>query len=336
MTQIFSTLAGSRLYGTYTEDSDTDYKAVHLPRARDILIRPKRQMVLNTSTGRPDGRNTSEDTDTESFELQYFLKLAADMQTIPVEMMFLPGGIKNPHLAPDGYLVKFAQTPIWREIQANRYRILNRKTKSFVGYCKGQAVRYSMRGERLATYEAVCAILEANAGMVKTSMPPQSFKVADVLHGLAGIPGVRVITKRHGERELRYLDVFGRQVPETLSCDEAYNVYVKPVEQAGNRAKAARDSEGADWKALYHAMRIVDQGITLFQHGIIEFPAQNREFLMKIRAGEVEMDEILDIFDQKLEILEGIGDNSPLAAEPDKDWIDDFVAYQYEQIVRAG
>ena len=319
MTTIFKTNPGSRLYGTNTPDSDTDYKAVHLPTKTDILIRPKRDMVRSYSTGGTE-KNTAADTDVESFELQYFLKLASDMQTIPVEMLFITPLTRAGLLEWDDP---------WPEIAQNREKILNRNNKAFVGYCKGQAVRYSMRGDRLATYEAVCEVLRRGSNV-------GGYKVTNCLEALEEIDGVQVITKMHGRSALNYVDVYGRQVPETLSCKDALEVYRKPVEQAGKRARAAMDAGGADWKALYHAMRIIEQGIVLFRDGFIEFPAQNREFLMKIRAGEVEMDEILDIFDQKLEILEGIGENSALAEKPDQEWIDNFVAEQYEKIVRAG
>ena len=323
MTTIFKTLAGSRLYGTHTDASDTDYKAVHLPTKRDILIRPKRSQVMSYSTGQADAKNTADDTDVESFELQRFLKLASDMQTIPVEMLFITP------LTRSGLL---EWSDPWPTIAQNKDKILNRNTASFVGYCKGQAVKYSMRGERLGTYKNVCKILAFWSGTIKTAMP---HRVADIMHHLLEIDGVKRIEKNHNGKMVGYLDVFGRQVPETLPCAEAYNVYVKPVEQAGKRAQSALEAGGADLKALYHAMRIVDQGIMLYKHGIIQFPAENVDYLMKIRAGELEMDAILDRFDEKLDILMNIGDNSPLPAKSDHEWIDDFVAEQYEKIVKG-
>lgn len=315
METIFKTIAGSRLYGTNTSASDTDYKAVHLPTKRDILIRPKRAQVKSYSTGQADAKNGADDTDVESFELQRFFKLASDMQTIPVELLFVPHEVRT-------------AGPIWAEILDNRDKILNRNTNSFVGYCKGQAVKYSMRGDRLGTYQGVCEVLRRGTNIF-------GYKVLNCWEALFEVDGVKRIEKNHNGKMVGYLDVFGRQVPETLSCTEAHAVYLKPVEQAGNRAQSALESGGADLKALYHAVRIVDQGITLFRDGIIEFPAQNVEYLMKIRAGEVEMDAILDHFDEKLEILMNIGDNSPLAAKSDPEWMDDFVAEQYEKIVRA-
>ena len=321
MTTIFKTIAGSRLYGTNTPESDTDYKAVHLPTKREILL-GNRKPVKSYSTGQKDARNTSDDTDVESFELQRFLKLASDMQTIPVEMLFIDARGETRYFAPD---------PIWGEITANRNKILSNNPKSFVGYCKSQSVKYSMRGDRLKTFIAVCEELR-DSGNTKTK---GITRVSDVLYKLLEIDGVKYVVKEHNGKDVGYIDVFGRQVPETLSQMEALKVYEKPVREAGRRANDAMEAGGADLKALYHSVRIVDQGITLFRDGIIEFPAQNRDYLMKIRAGELEMDAILDHFDEKLEILEGIGDKSPLPAAPDYQWMDDFVAAVYEDIVRA-
>ena len=318
--EIFRTLSGSRLYGVATENSDYDYKAVHLPTKRQVLL-GKRDMVLSQSTGPKDARNSAGDVDTESFELQYFLKLAADMQTIPVEMLFSDVNSAN----CIGY------NGIWGSIVNNRHKILSRNTKPFVGYCKGQAVRYSMRGERLRTYESVVEVL---VRAVNASSGARSV-VSDYMQDFEKIPGVQIVTKDHNGTDVRYLDVFGRQTPEHVSCMEALKVFEKPVKEAGARARAAMDSSGMDNKALYHAVRIADEGISLFKDGIIEFPCQNREFLLKIRAGGAELDEILDVFDEKMAILEGIGDKSPLSAAPDREWIDNFVAEQYEKVVRA-
>lgn len=309
--EIFRCLAGSRLYGVSNENSDYDFKAVHLPTKRQILL-GKRDQVISTSTGPKDARNSAGDTDTESFELQRFLKLASDMQTIPVEMLFVNGND--------------IWTPLWYEVVKNRDKILNRNAKAFVGYCKGQAVRYSMRGNRLETYEEVVKVLAA--------APPSSV-VGGRFTLLSAIEGVKIVTKDHNGKQVLYLDVFGRQVPEGVEAGEAVEVYRKPVREAGNRARAAKESGGMDNKALYHAMRIVDEGIELFETGNITFPCQNLDFLRQIRAGEVDLDRILDQFDEKIAILEAIGDESPLAERPDKEWTDDFVASVYEATVRG-
>jgi len=322
-TQVFKTIAGSRLYGTANADSDTDYKAVHLPTKSELLL-GRGKDVVSTSTGTSETHNGADDVDVESFRLQRFLKLASDMQTIPVEMLFVPDGITRD--GPEDYRLDYAYGGIWSQIIANRDKILSRNTKSFVGYCKGQAVRYSMRGKRLDTYMQVCDALASKSGM--------KVKAWTISDALSSIEGVQIIAKTQpGGVVIDYLDVYGRQVPMTLTCEEALKVYQKPVDEAGERARKAQQSGGMDQKALYHAVRIADEGISLFGQGIIQFPCQNLDFLRKIRAGELEIDHILDVFDEKMAILEGIGDKSPLADAPDYEWIDGFVSSVHEDIV---
>lgn len=312
MTEIMRTIAGSRLYGTNNADSDTDYKAVHLPSSRDILLRPKRQMVRSTSSGGTE-TNGADDVDVESFELQRYLKLASDMQTIPVELLFAP---------------TLSKSWTWDRIVENKNRILNRNTNAFVGYCKGQAVRYSMRGTRLNTYMEVVAVLGQYAGT--------GAKVQTLKPELLQIEGVKVIPKEEGNGPVDYLDVYGRQTPMTVKIGEALKIYQKPIDEAGKRANNAQQANGADWKALYHAVRIAEQGVTLFKTGEISFPSQNVPLLMRIRNGEMDMNEVLDYFDEQAAELQIIGANSPLPEKPDYEWIDNFVCATHAQIVKKG
>jgi len=322
MTEIFRCLAGSHLYGTSNADSDKDYKAVHLPSKPEILL-GRGKPVISQSTGSMTSTNGADDVDTVSFTLQRFLKLASDMQTIPVEMLFVADGVDH------GHYREVAYNGIWMKVLANRDKIVSHNTKAFAGYCKGQAVRYSMRGKRLGTFMAVCEIF--------ASAPNDKAKVWEVTEALSKVEGVQIIPKPQPDGStLEYLDVYSRQVPMGISCKEALKVYSKPVNEAGKRSQNAQESDGADWKALYHAVRIADEGIELFQTGKITFPARNRDFLLEIRAGNVDMDRILDVFYEKIAILEGIGENSPLREAPDYDWMDSFVSEVHEDIVRAG
>lgn len=316
--EIFRCVAGSRLYGTNTPDSDTDFKAVHLPTKEEILL-GRGKPVISRSTGDKDERNGANDVDVESFTLQRYLKLASDMQTIPVEMLFVD---------PRGDTRYFNSSPVWNTVVTNRNKILSNNTDSFVGYCKGQAVRYSMRGKRLETFTAVHDLLSTHSNL--------GVLVSSIRSELESIDGVRFVDKlQPGGVFVPFMSVNGRQVPATLKCREAAKVYAKPISEAGKRATAAMEAGNMDCKALYHAMRIADQGIELFSTGNITFPSKNIPLLMKIRKGEVDLDETLDLFDEKVLALESIGANSPLSDKPDLVWIDSYVSEVYEGIVRG-
>lgn len=312
--EIFRCLSGSRLYGTETPASDHDYKAVHLSTKRDVLL-GRCNGTENRSTGSSDTRNGPDDVDTESFSLSRYLQLAAGMQTIPVEMLFAPAE---------------RDSALWSHIVANRHRVLSRNAKAFVGYCKAQAVRYSLRGDKLATYSRVVQLLD--------EMLPHRpvYSGGEDYDDLLRVPGVEIIDRpQPGGVIVPYLSVYGRECPTTVHAAEALAIYRKPLEEAGRRAWEAQQAGGADWKALYHALRIADEGIRLFRDGTITFPSPIRATLLQIRNGDVPMGVVLDWFDEKVALLEETVEASDLPAEPDRAWIEALVLEQHERVVRG-
>lgn len=316
-TEIFKCVAGSRLYGTSTPESDTDYKAVHLPTKAEILL-GRGKDVLSTSTGAKDASNNKDDVDVESFTLSRYLGLAAKMNTIPVEMLFIPQDMAETF------------SPMWQELRNNRHRIINKNSSSFVGYCRAQAVKYSMRGSRLETFEAVVAVLEN----LHDNLPITAQHGA--VAALESIPNVTIDIRDVTENgSVSYLTVSGRQAPLTAKASEVCKVFQRPITEAGSRTRAALEAGGADWKSLYHAVRIVNEGISLFRYGEIQFPAANADLLLRIRNGDIDVDRVMDMFDYHLLALLGAVDNTTLPDRPDTEWIDNFVYEAHERIVRA-
>ncbi len=317
--EIMRCVAGSNLYGTTNPDSDTDYKAVHIPRGREILL-GRVKPVESASTGDDRSTNTKDDTDFESFTVQRFLSLACKMQTIPVEMLFIPQE------------TLIVCSPTWLTILANRDRILNRDGNSFVGYCRAQAVRYSARGDRLETFEVLVEFL---SGLEQRSVLLDAPFIKTNLTTLA--PNVNVIDKAQpGGGLVPYLSVYGREAPLTCLVQDVKAIFAQPIKGAGKRAKAARDAGGADWKALYHAVRIAHEGIELFGNGTITFPSEIAPLLRTIRNGEMPMEEVLDLFDELVYRLEELVSKNDFAAEPNRAWCDEFVAeLHYDAIMRG-
>lgn len=321
MTEIFRCIAGSRLYGTNTPDSDLDYKAIHLPTKRQILM-GKRDQARSTSSGGSE-KNTAEDVDTESFELQRYLGLVAGMQTVPVELLFTMDhyGRKLPQ-------VKGYKWP-WLQIVKNRERLLSKNAKSFVGYCKAQSIRYGLRGERLNSFREVVNVLSIGlaSGMKK---------VGELRNQLLPVKHVTGVNRQQpGGGEVMYIDLCGRQVAETVSIVEAIAIYQKPIDQAGNRAKAAADNNGADLKALYHAYRIADEGVQLFRDGYISFPSRKASVLKRIRNGDFSPDGVVEMFEERRAYMEECASFSDFPEKPDYEWINNFVMEVHENIVKG-
>lgn len=148
MTSIVRMQLGSHVYGTNVPTSDLDFKAVHLPDARDILLQRVRPTISVSTKADRTRKNTADDTDFESFALQKYMVLLLEGQTVALTMLF----------TPDRWLLE--TTPLWDEIRANRHLWLHGGVSAFAGYCRQQANKYGIKGSRVAASRAAVVTLE--------------------------------------------------------------------------------------------------------------------------------------------------------------------------------
>ena len=79
---------GSHLYGTNTEDSDTDYKGIFMPSKRMIYLnRIPKSISANSKSSSCGDKNTKEDIDCELYSLHYFIELACKGETVALDMI---------------------------------------------------------------------------------------------------------------------------------------------------------------------------------------------------------------------------------------------------------
>jgi hypothetical protein len=309
-TQIFECVAGSHLFGTSTPASDTDLKGVHIPSAADILL--QRVNIIDNSTGGKTSANTPEDVDSTSFPLQRYLMLLAKMETNAVEMLFAPNRVSTALL--------------WQIVYAHRYRFLNANKSNFMGFGKAQANRYAVRGNRLETLTRICDYL--------ASFPNQKDRLFSLdISRISTLDGVTFTTGADG---IQQLSVFGRQVPLPITVGEALSVYRKPLLDAGKRSLTAMDNGGADWKGLYHAHRIIDEGLELFSTGRLTFPCKNSAEYLAIRSGCLPLEQVLDTFEEKLSALDALKPTSDLRETADMEFIDELVLLMYGRAVKEA
>lgn len=150
MKQIARIKFGSHLYGTSTPESDLDYKSIFIPDGRDILLQRAKGSINNHRPKGDGEKNYAGEIDEERFSLQRFLQLAAEGQTVALDMLF----------APDWALTE-EPSPLWRQIQKNRHRLLTKKSKAFLGYCRQQCNKYGIKGSRVAAARAALSLLVA-------------------------------------------------------------------------------------------------------------------------------------------------------------------------------
>ena len=134
---------GSHLYGTDTPESDIDFKSIFVPPARDILLQRVRATISSHRQKAEGEKNYAGEVDEEAYSLQRYLSLAAEGQTVALDVLFAPRWSMMVEPALE-----------WVEIERNRHRLITRKSAAFLGYCRQQANKYGIKGSRVAAARA--------------------------------------------------------------------------------------------------------------------------------------------------------------------------------------
>jgi RNA repair pathway DNA polymerase beta family len=277
--QIVTVVHGSHLYGTSTPQSDKDFKGVHLPSRKAILLQ-RAENVIDTSVvvKNAAGKNQAGSVDNQSFAIQRFFEMLSKGDTVATEILF----------APDWAIVD--QIPLWGIVQAQGKSLLNRQAKGFVGYCQRQAAKYGIKGSRM---NAVKTLVDFLHEAVRNEKPGTKLSsVETLLHELStpfienGLMGWENIPSPTGA-DLWHIVCCDRKVPVTTKIVDAYNIYNRVWENYGERARQAASNEGIDWKAVSHAVRVARQALELLRDHKITFPRPDAEELLAIKLGKL-------------------------------------------------
>lgn len=313
---------GSHLYGTNTPNSDTDYKSVHIPDAKDILLGTVKEEVSVGAREKVKGeRNLPTDVDDKSYSLKKFLKLAAEGQTVAIDMLF----------APEEMILE--TSPTWQLLQENKMKLLTRKSASFISYCRDQADKYGIKGSRVTAAQAASQLFKA------LSLVNPKRRLGEVQKWIVGKlvqdhpEFIKVIqhpadpTGKLGQ----FLEVCGRKVPFTSSIDVAQMVYTKVFEEYGDRALKAQSNEGIDWKALSHAVRVGWEAIELLRTNHVVLPLRNADHVRAIKFGEIPYEVVANEIEELLVKVEDAAVRSRLPESVDYDFIEQTILNTHTQ-----
>jgi hypothetical protein len=258
-------------------------------------------------------KNLPGEIDSDVYSLQRFLGLVAEGQTVALDILFAPEWAMSEPPAPE-----------WREIAANRARLLTRKSAAFLGYCRQQANKYGIKGSRVAAARNALAFLERAH---ETHGPTAKLReVATGIDAMIAEHSTLADIKLADGNTIRHWDVCGRKMPYTTSIKSARDVMARLVDEYGQRALQAESQQGVDWKALSHAVRVGNQALELLRTGAVTFPLPNAAHVLRIKKGELPYQEVAAEIEALLEEVEAAAAVSHLPAEPDHAWIENFVA----------
>lgn len=364
---LFLTKAGSFLYGTNSEKSDTDIKGVFLPDLNDLILK-KSPNHYNFKTGDSHSRNTSEDIDVTFYSLQYFLELASKGETNALDMLF---SFTN----KDAVIFK---DDIWDILINGIDNIVTKNVNSYLGFCKSQAVKYSIKGEKLNNFKTFESFCKKHYDEKNDNGAPITLKTAlqkyifldDKKLPLVGedrkffsdclinnIPrdidgnflmkcssaisfpdksldffGEHAYFVTADNKEV-YLQISGVKFQLQDSIKSSYHKVLKVINSYGVRAENAASDNGADYKALSHAIRVLYQTEELLTTGMIKFPLGNKDFVKSIKYKETDMkyDDIINFITERMEYIDNeIIPNSNLKSKSNYKWIENYILSCYD------
>lgn len=292
MKLIVKTIFGSKLYGTATPTSDHDVRGVFMPSKREILLGriPK--------TNKDSGGNGD---DFELYSLHHFVKLACDGQTVALDMLWTP-----PSLTSRGEAAH-----IWDELVSNRHKFLSKNMNAFIGYARGQAAKYSLKGERLEKLRTFNAILMKYDEDEPLSKYIHELPRDDERFSPSGVLEIQICGKWYGA------------TTQVQFVRESINSMIAGY---GTRTQAAADSGGIDWKALSHAVRVTIELDQLLREGRIVFPLEWAETIRNIKLGKSSLESVQRILDIGLQDIEELTAKSDLPKEVDREFWDNWLA----------
>ena len=318
---------GSHLYGTATPASDTDYKAVVVPSARDILLQRVQGTVSNARTKAAGEKNGVSDVDDEAYALHRYLNLLAEGQTVALDILFAPrwAMTHDPH-------------PLWTRIVENRHRLLSRRASSFIGYCRTQANKYGIKGSRVHAVREIVGWFDqaiavhgplAKLGDAAADLP--AFIADRALQHTEIVP----ILQASRPEPIPHLQCCQRKAPFTISLKDTRAIFARVLEEYGQRALQAERNENVDWKALSHAVRVGHEALELMATGWITFPLPNAKHILAIKRGELPYAVISEEIESLLDRVEAAQAVSVLPDKADAGFIDALVIEAYGAAVRS-
>lgn len=318
---------GSHLYGTSTPESDVDFKEIFVPHPRDILLGTAMNHT-NLNTNNTATKNTKDDVDHELYSLKYFFKLAADGETVALDMIHTPANL----------VVKSDLPDVWKFIQDNRSRFYTTNMKAYLRYVRKQASKYGVKGSRLAALRGVLAIVNQIPEQwvdyqEDGSTKQRRTKVEDIKHRLPENEFCEWVFHNHEKTGPQtFYTVLGRKYQTTLSLIELKQSLNKLDAEYGERARKAEANEGIDWKALSHAYRAGYQLKEIYQTGDLVYPLKNASVIKAIKAGDIPFKVVQGLLENtvdEVEVLAIQAAKNGMPAKVDMKFWDKFVEEVY-------
>jgi hypothetical protein len=282
--ELWKGLGGSRLYGTFRDDSDYDVRSIYTLDTRSLL---------NPYENEQHVIKQNDEEDDVAVELARFFVLAAQCNPNILELLFVPN-------APE-----FTMNihPAFELVRENRQLFLSKELFfRFTGYMRGQI-------SRLHNHRAFFKN-PPKAHPVRADYHVPEYLTNEQLAQIVNFP-LRALALEHQE----YLADWREYLIEKKKW-QVYSVWLKER----NPARAALEKAyGYDTKFASHAIRLHSECTELLTHSTITFPLPNAKEVLAIKNGAWTIKQVLEFAEHAYTDLEKVMQASALPRYADKD-----------------
>ncbi len=291
---IYVGIHGSWLYGLAHEKSDIDVKVVYLPSKTDL--------ILGDAVKTHNYKNEELDIEVEIKSLSSFLKSAASCDTNCVDLLHSPQPMC------------LYKTDLWEELVKHKHTLYAKNMKGLVGYVKTHSKKYTNKIDRLDEMKRLLKLSQS----VDYDLVLKYKTVKDLAEKISwkGFKYIKpmALVKDH---EQQYLEVCGKKYIYTWDIEQLSKAMIHEINRYGKRSNSGLDS-GVDSKSLSHALRVLFEMQELIEHRDITFPLKNKEYILKVKRGEItDLSMILDKIDALYDDVMLKLDNSALPEDVD-------------------
>ena len=336
---VFEAISGSRAYGLDTPESDTDIKGVFVV-PKNVYYSLDSVIQLNNETN-----------DIVYYELHRFTELITKNNPNILELLAIPGDCilkKHPFFdvfQPEKFLSKlcFNSFAGYAMTQVKKAKGLKKKIVNPVAKERKSALDF-------------CYVIQGHG-----SIPVKQFllqkKMEQERCGLSKIPHMHDLFGLYYNKALNFSGIIKKDnanevalssIPKDLNpiavmsfnksgfstyCKE-YKEYWDWVEKRNDTRYENTLSHGKNYDAknMMHTFRLLAMAKEIGEQGKIIVKRPDRDFLLQIKSGEFEYDELVKMAENRMKELETVYKKSSLPDYPNKEEINDLLVRFREEI----
>lgn len=289
-----------------------------IPSKESVLLK-KDIEHYNFNSNDSNTKNSKDDIDLQLFSIYKWFSLLKKGETGAMDILF--------SLFREDTQV-FNDSQFTSVIMQNYRRFYNRNLHSFLGYCVGQSKVYNVRGERFNELHCFVEYFNELAKEQGANKLESMYPLVEELFSKEKYKYIKFVSaptsRGSGEaKEGVYIEVLGKRFLGTVTIKYFSEKITEMEEQFGNRARAS--AKGVDFKALSHAVRVIDEVEELIDEEFIIFPLKNRLYVTSIKEGNETLENVMDYIDHKLNVVQAKLENSTLPEWSDEAFMNELL-----------